>query len=67
MGMGYLLCHEGVSTPVSLFLFHSCSQGSLQEKFGEHVQRMHADRDKWFEMEYTVSESTKSQCKIVFV
>ena len=23
--------------------------------FGEHVQRMHADRDKWFEMEYNVS------------
>ena len=24
-------------------------------KFGEHVQRMHADRDKWFETEYNVS------------
>ena len=26
------------------------------EDFGAHVSRMHADRDKWFEMEYTVSE-----------
>ena len=25
------------------------------EDFGAHVSRMHADRDKWFEMEYTVS------------
>ena len=25
------------------------------DKFGEHVQRMHADRDKWFETEYNVS------------
>ena len=26
------------------------------DKFGEHVQRMHADRDKWFEQEYNVRE-----------
>ena len=25
------------------------------DKFGEHVQHMHADRDKWFEQEYNVS------------
>ena len=25
------------------------------EDFGAHVSRMHSDRDKWFEMEYTVS------------
>ena len=25
------------------------------EEFGGHVQRMHADRDKFFELEYTVS------------
>ena len=25
------------------------------EDFGVHVSRMHADRDKWFEMEYSVS------------
>ncbi len=25
------------------------------EEFGAHVFRMHADRDKWFEMEYNVS------------
>ncbi len=25
------------------------------DDFGAHVQRMHADRDKWFEMEYNVS------------
>ena len=25
------------------------------DKFGEHVQHMHADRDKWFEMEYDVN------------
>ena len=25
------------------------------EDFGGHVSRMHADRDKWFEMEYNVS------------
>ena len=25
------------------------------DEFGEHVQRMHADRDKWFELEYNVS------------
>ena len=25
------------------------------EDFGAHVSRMHPDRDKWFEMEYTVS------------
>ena len=25
------------------------------EDFGAHVSRMHADRDKWFEMEYNVS------------
>ena len=24
------------------------------EEFGEHVQRMHADRDKFFELEYNV-------------
>ncbi len=24
------------------------------DEFGEHVQRMHADRDKWFELEYNV-------------
>ncbi len=24
------------------------------EEFSEHVQRMHADRDKWFELEYSV-------------
>ena len=28
------------------------------EKFGEHVQRMHADRDKWFELEYNVSQTS---------
>ena len=26
------------------------------EEFSEHVQRMHADRDKFFELEYNVSE-----------
>ena len=26
------------------------------DKFGEHMQRMHADRDKWFEQEYNVRE-----------
>ena len=26
------------------------------DTFGEHVQRMHADRDKWFEQEYNVRE-----------
>ena len=25
------------------------------EDFGAHVSRMHAERDKWFEMEYNVS------------
>ena len=25
------------------------------EDFGAHVSHMHADRDKWFEMEYSVS------------
>jgi len=25
------------------------------EDFSAHVARMHADRDKWFEMEYNVS------------
>ncbi len=25
------------------------------DDFGAHVQRMHADRDRWFEMEYNVS------------
>ena len=25
------------------------------EDFGAHISRMHADRDKWFEMEYNVS------------
>jgi hypothetical protein len=25
------------------------------EEFGEHVQHMHADRDKFFELEYNVS------------
>ena len=24
------------------------------DEFGEHVQHMHTDRDKWFEMEYNV-------------
>ena len=28
------------------------------DKFGEHVQRMHADRDKWFEQEYNVRKHT---------
>ena len=27
------------------------------EEFSEHVQRMHADRDKFFELEYNVSEN----------
>ena len=26
------------------------------EMFGEHVQNMHSDRDKWFELEYNVSQ-----------
>ncbi len=25
------------------------------EDFGAHVQRMHANEDKWFELEYNVS------------
>ncbi len=25
------------------------------DEFGAHVPRMHADRDRWFEMEYNVS------------
>ncbi len=28
------------------------------DDFGAHVQRMHADRDRWFEMEYNVSLKT---------
>ena len=28
------------------------------EKFSEHVQRMHVDRDRWFEQEYNVSMET---------
>ena len=28
------------------------------EEFGGHVQRMHDDRDKWFELEYEVSEQS---------
>ena len=28
------------------------------EEFGGHVQRMHADRDKWFELEYEVRAKT---------
>ena len=27
------------------------------DEFGEHVQRMHADRDKWFELEYNVHKT----------
>ena len=33
------------------------------EEFGEHVQRMHADRDKWFEMEYNVCKLLVSATK----
>ena len=41
------------------------------EDFGAHVSRMHADRDKWFEMEYSMSlvQSTNqasSRIKIAF-
>ncbi len=25
------------------------------DDFGTHVQRMHVDRDRWFELEYNVS------------
>ncbi len=28
------------------------------DEFGAHVQRMHVDRDRWFEMEYNVSGYT---------
>ena len=36
------------------------------DTFGEHVQRMHADRDKWFEQEYNVREmnAPHSICEI---
>ena len=68
---GDLLCHEGVLLLFPCFCYvhvvKDRSKAVPTEKFGEHVQRMHADRDKWFEMEYTVSESTKSQWKIAFV
>ena len=36
-------------------LVHDRKKTIPMEEFGEHVQRMHADRDKWFELEYNVS------------
>jgi hypothetical protein len=30
------------------------------DEFSEHVQRMHADRDKWFELEYNVSQAYRN-------
>ena len=34
-------------------------------RFGEHVQHMHADRDKWFEMKYDVNyHYTIASCNI---
>ena len=37
------------------------------DKFGEHVQRMHADRDRWFETEYNVRLSTPARTYIIIV
>ena len=34
------------------------------EDFGAHVSRMHAERDKWFEMEYNVSSIITLHLKI---
>ena len=69
--MGILQCQEGETLLFPCFCYirivKDRSKAVPTETFGEHVQRMHADRDKWFEMEYTVSESTKSQWKIAFM
>ena len=40
---------------VSLLVVKDRRKVILADEFGEHVQRMHADRDKWFELEYNVS------------
>ena len=44
-------------------MIHLCNNSMISvkdpipvDKFGEHVQYMHSDRDKWFEVEYDVSE-----------
>ena len=36
-------------------LVHDREKTIPVEEFGEHVHRMHADRDRWFELEYNVS------------
>ena len=48
-----------------------CMKPVSLENFGAHVSRMHAERDKWFEMEYNVSAfitpSSKNICIFGFL
>ena len=45
---------------VWIFLVHDRAKAISVEEFSEYVQRKHADRDKWFEMEYNVSSCTRT-------
>ena len=44
-------------TEYCIFLVQDRAKDISVEEFSGHVQRMHADRDKWFEMEYNVSST----------
>ncbi len=35
--------------------------------FGAHVQRMHVDRDRWFELEYNVSGYYHATCSLLLL
>ncbi len=54
MGEENVLYEETWITDYTL-LVNNCMKTVPIDDFGAHVQRMHADRDKWFEMEYNVS------------
>ncbi len=57
--IAYLIIH--IPDAVIYWLLHISVKDRLKpvplDEFGAHVCRMHADRDKWFEMEYNVSSS----------
>ena len=56
-----LYCSYHLDIKIHSYLFyvvHDRKKTILVEEFGEHVQRMHADRDKWFELEYEVRAKT---------
>ncbi len=58
MGEENVLYEETWIIIIHLFIVNDRMKPVPIDDFGAHVQRMHADRDRWFEMEYNVSLKT---------